>query len=55
MWSVTVRSESGSAHRLQVEAADQQTAVSMVAEHFRRCGWRVLVRLNRGLVVSWDK
>ncbi len=55
MWSVTVRTPLGSDHRMQIEAVDGQTAVDMVAEHFRRCGWRILARREHGLLVSWDK
>ncbi len=55
MWSVTVRTRLGSTHRMRVEAADQQAAVGKVAEHFRRCGWRVLALRENTLLVSWDK
>lgn len=55
MRSVTVRTKLGSVHRLRVEAADQRAAVRMVAEHFRRCGWRVLGQWEKALLVCWDR
>ena len=55
MWSVTVRTPLGSVHRLQVEAVTQQAATSIVAEHFRRCGWYILGQREDELVVSWGQ
>ncbi len=55
MWSVTVRTRLGSVHRLDVEAEDQQAAVRVVAEDFRRCGWRILARHEKEILVSWEK